>query len=395
MRVNNFMKKINNLTIEIAFPDKETNTNLIKMFKIINFRQKNQLKYIQPLKRQSDYVYCELHHIIPKSLYRLYDLPIDNSVANTIYLTYVEHIKVHLFLRDYYKECNNLAMYHAMADAVRYFGGLDLEKISLKEEKNEIEYILKQLEQNRILARKVSAEYQKTFITCINPTTKKIKHIPPTDKIPENFILYSEYQRNQLRVFYSLYQKCKSIEEFEEIWNKNFIMQNEYKTLHSCLYRMKKFIPNFKMLPKSIRKRISITNVLTKENVYIREGDKLPNGFTYGYSPSEYYSKTHRQAIKKIKHCQNKLWITNPLTNQDKLIDKNDEIPHGWIIGRYVKPNLKWTKEDIEKMVNEYKMNGYSEIFKTQYNCNRSERKLLKLFIQRGYKEFEQYLYKK
>ena len=32
------MKKINNLTIEIAFPDKETNANLIKMFKIINFR---------------------------------------------------------------------------------------------------------------------------------------------------------------------------------------------------------------------------------------------------------------------------------------------------------------------------------------------------------------------
>ena len=58
------------------------------------------------------------HHIIPKSWYAHHDLQCDNSKDNLITVTPAEHLQLHVLLKQYFKEQNDLDMYYAMALAI-------------------------------------------------------------------------------------------------------------------------------------------------------------------------------------------------------------------------------------------------------------------------------------
>ena len=93
-----------------------------------------------------------------------------------------------------------------------------------------------------------------------------------------------------------------------------------------------------------------------KENIsnglrrYFKEHDSWWNGRKH----SEESRKKQSESAKKIDRFGNKnpnygnVWITNPSTNENRLIRKSDVIPDGWIKGRY----QTMTSEQIEKLRN-------------------------------------------
>ena len=93
-----------------------------------------------------------------------------------------------------------------------------------------------------------------------------------------------------------------------------------------------------------------------KENIsnglrrYFKEHDSWWNGRKH----SEESKKKQSESAKKIDKFGNKnpnygnVWITNPSTNENRLIKKSDVIPDGWIKGRY----QTMTPEQIEKIRN-------------------------------------------
>lgn len=107
------------VTYDTAFRDRQTNPILIKMFDVINNRRKNVLHQIYPVSaRPADYVHCVKHHIIPKSWFYKTGWPLDNTEYNTVNLTVIEHLKVHMLLKEYYEQKNDIRMAEAMAGAV-------------------------------------------------------------------------------------------------------------------------------------------------------------------------------------------------------------------------------------------------------------------------------------
>lgn len=99
------------------------------MFKIIEHRRKESLTFVKPSARSENYIYCERHHIIPRSWFKQNHLEQDDSDDNCIYLTFVEHIKVHIFLRDYFAAKDNKGMFYSIADALRYFSGKSIKTL--------------------------------------------------------------------------------------------------------------------------------------------------------------------------------------------------------------------------------------------------------------------------
>ena len=151
------------ITFEKAFPEKETNSNLIQMFNIINSRKKNPLhKHSIKDSDQKNYIYCEKHHIIPVSWYKSNKFEPDNSDYNTVNLTFQEHVLVHVFLKKYYRDIDNFYMFGAMAKSITRICYGNQMKINLLEygSKEEKDTILRELELAKIEANKVKSIQQ-------------------------------------------------------------------------------------------------------------------------------------------------------------------------------------------------------------------------------------------
>jgi len=92
------------------------------MFDIINNRlePENMLFHIggkdAPVKNK-DTMSCK-HHIIPRCYYRHNNLEIDNSLENIVFLTPGEHLKVHILMREYFKDISDMKLYYSMALAI-------------------------------------------------------------------------------------------------------------------------------------------------------------------------------------------------------------------------------------------------------------------------------------
>ena len=102
-------------TLDIVFPDRHTNPILIEMFKLIKFRQQHQL-----VKNKT---YCEKHHIIPRCFSKYHGYDIDNSAENIVYLSYIEHVKIHIYLKDYFLAKHDYNVGFANAKAITYMLG--------------------------------------------------------------------------------------------------------------------------------------------------------------------------------------------------------------------------------------------------------------------------------
>ena len=137
-------------TIDKVFPDRETNEHLIKMFQIINYRRLNPIKWYRTEYRTADYIYNELHHIIPRSYCKYHGFEIDNSNTGTIRLRFAEHILVHVYLKQYFLERQDYNVAYANAKTIQYMCGKNQDYINKinginQEEQNQI---LLQLQQN-------------------------------------------------------------------------------------------------------------------------------------------------------------------------------------------------------------------------------------------------------
>ena len=64
------------------------------------------------------------------------------------------------------------------------------------------------------------------------------------------------------------------------------------------------------------------------------------------------WMKEHKDQISGKKNgSYNTMWITNPLTNENKKIKKSESIPNGWINGRYTSPEICQKNKQAYKYV--------------------------------------------
>lgn len=91
---------------EVIFPisDRTTNAYLKKAFDLIAYRQVNVLPIIPKKRRLYPEQEVQKHHIVPKHVFALYGLQIDNSLDNLVKLTILEHFKIHLWYGFYFQD---------------------------------------------------------------------------------------------------------------------------------------------------------------------------------------------------------------------------------------------------------------------------------------------------
>lgn len=117
-------------TIEQVYPDKDTNEHLIKMFQLIDYRRQNPLKWYRTEYRTDEYVYNELHHIIPRAYCKYHNYDLDNSDEGTIRLRYAEHVLIHVYLKRYFLEKKDYDVAYANAKTIQYMCGKNKDYIS-------------------------------------------------------------------------------------------------------------------------------------------------------------------------------------------------------------------------------------------------------------------------
>ncbi len=101
----------------IVFPIQ--NQYYFEILNIVQYRKINKLKkYSKKIRIQHNLPYCESHHIIPKSWYKLQQTKIDNSDNNIVNLTAKEHLQIHILLYKYFLEIKNIQMYSRMLFAL-------------------------------------------------------------------------------------------------------------------------------------------------------------------------------------------------------------------------------------------------------------------------------------
>lgn len=136
------------INLENVFSDMN-DENFKKMYEIIKFRQNNVLKKVPVSKRDKNYVYCESHHIIPKSWFKIHKLKIDNSSCNVINLTAKEHILVHIYLRKYF-ENKNTKMFYCMTNALlkMIHGNKELLE-NLQSDESVLQFVANEIEESK------------------------------------------------------------------------------------------------------------------------------------------------------------------------------------------------------------------------------------------------------
>jgi len=101
------------MTTEIdKFNATKYGTLYIKILQKANNKNRTKLKKDDPL-----YVYYELHHILPKSIYPEYK-NLKKFPSNSILLTAREHFICHILLMKHYKKLNNKNAYIKMSKAL-------------------------------------------------------------------------------------------------------------------------------------------------------------------------------------------------------------------------------------------------------------------------------------
>lgn len=138
-------------TIEEVFPDKDSNTFLIQMFEIIEYRKRHPLQKIKYEERGEDYIYNERHHIIPQNYCKYHNVEVDESSEGTVNLKFSEHILVHLLLKKYFLEKKDYDVGYANAKTISYMCGKNKDYIEKVEgiNQNDRNLILEILDSNK------------------------------------------------------------------------------------------------------------------------------------------------------------------------------------------------------------------------------------------------------
>lgn len=118
------------------------------------------------------------------------------------------------------------------------------------------------------------------------------------------------------------------------------------------------------------------------------------------------FNQVRKQIIKQFNPSKDKIWICNPKLEQNKLWDKNQQIPKGWIKKRVCdfklykrklenkiqKEKQKQQKRKLAKeYLEQYKISGYKGIIQ-KYNYHYTYRILLMMFkkwIPNQWKEYK------
>lgn len=68
----------------------------------------------------------------------------------------------------------------------------------------------------------------------------------------------------------------------------------------------------------------------------LKDDDEIPEGYILGrgFGIPKDYIQTEEQLNKISQAMKNKIWIHNPELGINKRIDKDQEIPEGFILGR-------------------------------------------------------------
>ena len=164
-----------------------------KMYAILDNRRIHPLVQIKyNALKPKDYIYCELHHIIPKSWFRQRKLQIDNSQENIIALTAIEHLKVHGYLRNYFDEIGDIKQKYANADAINRMCKGNQEFIDAVLKDIPLDKFNAIYEENKKIAlqlrRMMISKAKKGMVAITNPTTKKNKYIAKDVPLPNGFV---------------------------------------------------------------------------------------------------------------------------------------------------------------------------------------------------------------
>ena len=223
-------------------------------------------------------IYCERHHIIPRSLGGL------NDKINLVNLTAREHYIAHLLLWKIYKMSNNKVAYYKMANAViRLMNGNSQAKINIHRYNSKL-YEYAKIAAAKYLSLRPGTTKGKRFIHDI--LTHQNKMIDKNLPLP---IGYSE------GIFLSDDKRLK--------------------------------------LANSTKGKIYIRNNITNELKQISSKDPIPFGWSkkrtkLNLTPKQ--KQIHRQNALNNKGQKNRIAIINDTTNQKKFIEKTDQIPIGW-----------------------------------------------------------------
>lgn len=125
--------------VDQVFPDKDSNEHLKKMFKIIEFRRQNPLIHLPLKDRDGTYVVSYRHHIVPKAWFKLHKQPIDNTKANIIRLTILEHLEVHILLKNYFRSIGDENLACKMALAISEICSMDISRALATNEISELD----------------------------------------------------------------------------------------------------------------------------------------------------------------------------------------------------------------------------------------------------------------
>jgi group I intron endonuclease len=95
----------------------------------------------------------------------------------------------------------------------------------------------------------------------------------------------------------------------------------------------------YKFNNENVKGRKYYNNPNTKQVIMLKEDQEIPEGFIKGrgfFVPKDY--KKSEELLQRLSEIiKNKIWINNPILKINKRIDKDDDIPEGFIRGRLKK----------------------------------------------------------
>lgn len=144
------------------------------MFKIIEFRRQNPLVHLPLKDRDGTYVVSYRHHIVPKAWFKLNKQPIDNTKANVIRLTILEHLEVHILLKNYFRSVGDENLACKMAIAISEICSMDIPRALETNEISKLDSnLLAKIEENAIDNVVAHSTEAKAYWKCLTKSQRE------------------------------------------------------------------------------------------------------------------------------------------------------------------------------------------------------------------------------
>ena len=382
------------ISLNSVFPDIDSNPYLKEMFKIINFRKQNKL---------SGKTYSEKHHIIPRYWFKHHNMEVLNCKQNLVDLSFSEHVIVHILLKEYHQSRQEIELMNAATRAIVLFG---LKKELMQISKlNDLKLYLEKIEENRLDFIKLNKTYKNSKWITNGKVNKRLKM---AEQIPNGFYLGKTTTNHKTKIaitngIENLYIDKNKIDCLPE----GFYIGSRFKSTKGKVAtidedgKMKYFkideIPDGykigssnkgKKFSDQHRKNISLSRIgkepWNKGKSLLQETKNKISEKAKNRLKTNPLSQEARRKISlansgsKNGHCQFKgkvIFINNGI--EQKLFDKDKDIPKGWKKGMLPKPQrekgkFRWI-HNLETLEN--KLIGINEPLPIGYAEKMSKRK--------------------